>query len=338
MNTTDQEAEGTETTIVSGIDMFKNRIRRNLRVWKKRIARQKVTCYRLYDADLHEYNAAIDFYEDQWLVVSEYAPPKTIEPEKAEKRLREMLLALTELLGIEAEYIFLKQRAQQKGKAQYNRLASTREMQLIRENGLQFYVNFFDYLDTGIFLDHRLTRQMIRESAQGKDFLNLFAYTGTASVYAAAGGARSTTTLDASNTYLEWARKNMEINGFSRSEHRYIRDNCLNWLKFSRQSYDLIFLDPPTFSNSKTYGTAFSVLTDHAGLIRSCMKLLRPEGKLIFSNNFRSFIMDEEIEAVFKVRNITKQTIPFDFERNPRIHHCFTIEHPSTLKTDGMDI
>jgi 23S rRNA (guanine2445-N2)-methyltransferase / 23S rRNA (guanine2069-N7)-methyltransferase len=317
------------TPAVSGIDMFKNRIRRNLRVWRKRLAKQNITCYRLYDADLHEYNAAIDFYEGQWLVVSEYAPPKTIEPEKAEQRLRDMLLALTELLGIEAEYIFLKQRAQQKGTAQYERMDYTRQMQLVRENGLMFYVNFLDFLDTGIFLDHRLTRQLIREWAQGKDFLNLFAYTGTASVYAAAGGAKATTTLDASNTYLEWAQKNMAQNGFPGPEHRYIRDNCLNWLQFSRQSYDLIFLDPPTFSNSKTYGTAFSVLTDHAGLIRSCMKLLRPDGKLIFSNNFRSFILDEEIETAYKVKNITKQTIPFDFERNPKIHHCFIIEHKS---------
>jgi len=314
---------------VSGIEMFKNRIRRNLRVWRKRLVKQDISCYRLYDADLHEYNAAIDFYEGMWLVVSEYAAPKTIEPQKAEQRLREMLLALSELLDIEAEYIFLKQRTRQKGRNQYEPMGRSGEKRLIREGGLSFYVNFLDYLDTGIFLDHRLIRQMIREESKGKDFLNLFAYTGTASVYAAAGGARSTTSLDASNTYLDWAAKNMKQNGFDGPEHRYLRDNCLNWVNFCRQSYDLIFLDPPSFSNSKTYGTAFGVQEDHASLIRSVMKRLRPGGRLIFSNNLRTFKLEPSLSAEFMVKDISLRTIPFDFERNARIHHCFIVEHPS---------
>ncbi len=314
--------------------MFKNRIRRNLRVWRKRLKKQGISCFRLYDADLHEYNAAIDFYEGTWLVVAEYAPPKTIEPEKAGRRLSEMLQALPELLGIDAGSIFLKQRAQQKGKNQYDRLADSGETRVIFEGGLSFIANFRDYLDTGIFLDHRLTRQMIREEAAGKDFLNLFAYTGTASVYAAAGAARSTTTLDASNTYLVWAEENMKMNGFEGLQHRYLRDNCLNWVKFCRQSYDLIFLDPPTFSNSKTYGTAFRVQEDHAALIRSVMKRLRPDGRLIFSNNLRTFRLDDSLNAEFYVRDITLRSIPFDFERNQRIHHCFTLEHGQKIKTD----
>lgn len=314
---------------VSGIEMFKNRIRRNLRVWRRRRLKQGVSCYRLYDADLHEYNAAVDLYEEKDLVVSEYAPPKTIEPEKAQRRLQEMLGALSELLEIDSNHIFLKQRARQKGNNQYQRLEISGERQVVREGGLSFYVNFRDYLDSGIFLDHRLTRQMIRERARGIDFLNLFAYTGTATVYAAAGGAASTTTVDASNGYLDWARDNMKLNGFEGPAHRFVRDNCLNWIRFCRRGFDLIFLDPPTFSNSKTYGTAFKVLEDHAALIRSVMKLLNPGGLLIFSNNLNSFKMDDSLTADFRVQNITRRTIPFDFERNPRIHHCFLIEHKS---------
>ncbi len=310
--------------------MFKNRIRRNLRVWRRRRQRQGVDCYRLYDADLHEYNAAVDFYENKYLVVSEYAPPRTIEPETAERRLREMLSALSELLDVDAQNIYLKQRSRKKGKSQYNRLESSKERHVIREGGLSFYVNFRDYLDSGIFLDHRLTRQIIREKAEGADFLNLFAYTGTASVYAAAGGARSTTTVDASNSYLDWARDNMKLNGFDGPVHRFVRDNCLHWISFCRRGFDLIFLDPPTFSNSKTYGTAFRVQEDHPALIRSVMNLLNPGGLLIFSNNLHSFRMDESVIIDFRVRDITRQTIPFDFERNPRIHHCFLIEHLPT--------
>lgn len=311
---------------VSGIEMFKNRIRRNQRVWRKRIKKQGVSCYRLYDADLHEYNASVDFYEGRFLVVSEYAPPKTVDPDKAKRRLSEMLTALGDLLEIGPEHIFLKQRARQKGRNQYEPLGRSGEKQVVYEGGLSFYLNFVDYLDTGIFLDHRMIRQRIREEAEGKDFLNLFAYTGTATVYAAAGKARSTTTLDASNTYLEWAKDNMKLNGLEGPTHRFVKDNCLNWVKFCRQSYDLIFLDPPSFSNSKTYATAFAVQEDHASLIRSVMKRLRPGGRLYFSNNLKTFKLDPSLESDFQVKNITRQTIPFDFERNPKVHHCFIIE------------
>ncbi len=323
----DEENAVIPSPAASGLDMLKNRIRRNLRVWRKRLGRQQISCYRLYDADLHEYNAAVDFYEGRWLVVSEYAPPKTIEAETAKRRLDELLDALAEVLAIDAANIVLKRRAQQKGKNQYQRLQSSGERQVIGESGLSFYVNFRDYLDSGIFLDHRLIRQMIRDQARDKDFLNLFAYTGTASVYAAAGGARSTTTLDASNTYLAWARDNMALNDFIGPQHRFVRDNCLNWLHFCRQSYDLIFLDPPTFSNSKTYGSVFDVQADHPGLIRSVMKLLRDGGRLVFSNNLRSFRIDEALGSEFSVKDISRSTIPFDFERNAKIHHCFLIEH-----------
>ncbi len=199
----------------------------------------------------------------------------------------------------------------------------------MEEGGLRFWVNFTDYLDTGLFLDHRLTRARLREAAARKRFLNLFAYTGSATVYAAAGRARETTTVDMSATYLDWAQRNLAVNGFSGAQHELIQADCIAWLKTAvaeRRQFDLIFLDPPTFSNSKRMDDILDVQRDHRALIDRCMALLAPGGKLVFSTNAQKFKMDAEIGGSYKVTDITRATLPKDFERNPRIHQCYELE------------
>jgi 23S rRNA (guanine2445-N2)-methyltransferase / 23S rRNA (guanine2069-N7)-methyltransferase len=196
----------------------------------------------------------------------------------------------------------------------------------VEEGGLRFLVNFTDYLDTGLFLDHRQTRARIRELARGKRYLNLFCYTGAATVYAAAGDAASTTSVDMSRTYIDWARRNLSINGFQGSEHALVQGDCLAWLADERAGrFDLIFLDPPTFSNSKRMEREFDVQRDHVQLIRDALKLLAPDGLLLFSNNFRKFRLDGEALADLDVRDVSRSTIPKDFERDPKAHRCYEI-------------
>jgi 23S rRNA (guanine2445-N2)-methyltransferase / 23S rRNA (guanine2069-N7)-methyltransferase len=223
--------------------------------------------------------------------------------------------------------MFVKVRKQQKGVAQYEKLAAKKVFHTVRENDCNFLVNFEDYLDTGLFLDHRLTRKMLADLSRGKSFLNLFGYTGTASVYAAKGGATSTTTVDMSTTYLNWAEKNMTINGFTNDAHSFVRANCLEWLDNTvwNNKYGLIFLDPPSFSSSKRMEGTFDVQRDHVALIKKTVTFLEPDGILIFSNNFRKFKMDTESLPGLEIENITKTTIPKDFERNPKIHNCWKI-------------
>jgi 23S rRNA (guanine2445-N2)-methyltransferase / 23S rRNA (guanine2069-N7)-methyltransferase len=281
----------------------------------------------VYDADLPEYALAVDLYE-RWAHVQEYAAPATIDPEKAAARLRDALAVLPKALGFPEAHVILKVRRRQKGSAQYQRHATTGQFREIGEGGLRFLVNLTDYLDTGLFLDHRSTRALIRSVVRGGRFLNLFAYTGTASVYAAAGGAASTTTVDMSPVYLDWARRNMALNGFSEGRtHRFVRADCLAWLAAPHpERYHVIFLDPPTFSNSARMGEAtFEVQRDHVSLIQSAAKLLARDGVLFFSNNFRHFKMHRAALAGLIVEDITPTTIPPDFLRNPRIHTCWRI-------------
>jgi len=276
-----------------------------------------------------EYALAIDIYEGdtRWVHVQEYQAPKSVDPEKARQRLNEALSVIQEILNITAKQLFLKTRQQQKGHAQYEKLASKKSFHKVVENGCQFLVNFEDYLDTGLFLDHRITRSKLGELAKSKHFLNLFAYTGTATVYAARGGAVATTTVDMSKTYLEWAQKNMSLNGYSSDQHQFVQANCIQWLteNTKQDRYDLIFLDPPSFSSSKRMESIFDVQRDHASLIQNTAKLLTTNGLLIFSNNLRHFKMDANITEEFEVKDISKATIPKDFERNPRIHNCWEI-------------
>ena len=317
-----------------GSKMFGNRVAKNLKQLEKWAERESVTCYRIYDADMPEYSFAIDRYTEAegnrtWLYVQEYAAPKTIDPAAVQRRRNEALAALPATTGITQEFIHLRQRRKTSRGEQYEKLGQQADFKLVEEGGLRFWVNFTDYLDTGLFLDHRLTRARLREAAARTRFLNLFAYTGSATVYAAAGRARQTTTVDMSATYLDWAQRNLAVNGFSGAHHELVQADCIAWLKDAvaeRRQYDLIFLDPPTFSNSKRMDDILDVQRDHRALIDRCMALLAPGGKLVFSNNAQKFKLDPQIGQSYKVTDISRATLPKDFERNPRIHQCFELE------------
>ena len=313
-----------------GAAMFANRLKKNARQLKRWAQREGVTCYRLYDADMPEYSVAVDLYE-QWVHVQEYQAPSTIDPDQAHKRLGEVMEALPEALDISPERIFLKVRRRQTGSSQYDKLASRGQMHEVREGTCRFLVNFTDYLDTGLFLDHRPTREMIQDQCSGKRFLNLFGYTGSATVHAARGGATATVTVDMSRTYLDWARKNLALNGFQEGpRHRLLQEDCLKWLERESakptERFDLIFLDPPTFSNSKGMEGVFDVQRDHVQLLRQAVRLLEKDGVLLFSNNFRRFKMDREALSELLIEDIAAQTIPQDFSRNPRIHNCWRVK------------
>ena len=313
--------------------MFANRLNKNRKHLGKWLNREAIHCYRLYDADMPEYAVAVDVYEgtkpehQRWVHVQEYEAPKNIDPQKTRQRLNEIMQVIPSVVEVPAQQVFLKVRRQQKGSAQYEKLASQGQFHEVLEDGHRFLVNFSDYLDTGLFLDHRITRSLLSELAMGKRFLNLFAYTGAGSVYAAAGGALATTTVDMSNTYIEWAKRNMALNGFAGAQHEYVQANCLEWLDTAagKRRYGLIFLDPPSFSTSKRMQGTFDVQRDHVALLKKTLKLLEAGGVLIFSNNLRSFKLDYEALEDLTIKDISKATLPKDFERNPKIHQCWRI-------------
>ncbi len=314
----------------AGAQMFANRLRKNLKQMDPWAEREHIECYRVYDADMPEYAFAIDLYgrESRHVYVQEYAPPKTVNQESARERRREVFAVLPEVLSVPLQHVHSRVRKPQKGSEQYERRENVDERHVVRENGLKFWVNFRDYLDTGLFLDHRLVRQSLRAWAQDADFLNLFCYTGSATVYAAAGGARSSASVDLSNTYLDWAHENLLLNGFGGSEHELFRADCLQWLESQAvwgPRFDLIFVDPPTFSNSKRMEGVLDVQRDHVGMIRRSLKLLRPTGRLLFSTNYTRFKLDGEALKDLRVDDISASTIPKDFERHARIHRCFDI-------------
>jgi len=317
-----------------GAESFVNRLRKNLRNLEKWATREGVTCYRLYDADLPEYNMAVDLYHGERLFVhvQEYEAPGTVDPGDADRRFREAVAVIPGLLGIPREQLFTKVRKRQKGTGQYTRLATSGQMHEVGEGPCKLLVNFTDYLDTGLFLDHRPTRELLRLLAGGKRFLNLFGYTGTATVHAARGGAVATTTVDLSSTYLEWAKRNLGLNGFGGRSHELVRADCREWLEKTaaegKRRWGLIFLDPPSFSNSKRMDGTFDVQRDHVALIGQAAGLLEPDGILIFSTNLRSFRMDAGALAGLVLEEITRATIPPDFRRTPRIHSCWRISLP----------
>jgi 23S rRNA (guanine2445-N2)-methyltransferase / 23S rRNA (guanine2069-N7)-methyltransferase len=302
--------------------MFANRLLKNLKNLKKWVQRDAIHCYRLYDADLPDYALAIDLYE-RWVQVQEYAPPKTIDLEKAQTRLQDALSVIAEILQVSPKQIFLKVRQPQKGKQQYEKFQNNGQFYEVHEGPAIFLVNFTDYLDTGLFLDQRLTRTLIQTLANGRRFLNLFGYTGTATVYAALGGATTTTTVDISNTYLAWAQRNLARNGFTHTTHELIQADCLTWLTQEQRRYDLIFLEPPTFSNSKRMDGTFEVQRDHIALIRATLNRLTPTGILLFSTNYQRFKMDTTALSGVQLENITHLTLPKDFARHAKIHQCW---------------
>ena len=316
-----------------GAQMFANRLRKNLKELRAWARREEVSCYRLYDADMPEYAFAIDLYQADaaglggaWLYVQEYAAPATVDRARARTRREEALSVLTEVTGVAPDRVFMKTRRQQKGTAQYEKLTERGEFDVVAEGGLRFLVNFTDYLDTGIFLDYRLVRARIRELARGRRFLNLFAYTGTSTCYAAAGGAASTLSVDMSHTYLDWARRNLELNGLTGPMHTFARADCLAWLSYDDgQRFDLVLLDPPTFSNSKSMEREFDVQRDHVGLVRATLSRLAPGGMLIFSTNLQRFRLDADALGEVEVEDWSAVTLPKDFARRPRIRSVFAI-------------
>ena len=359
-------------------EQFARRLCKVAKLRRKWAQREGVTCYRVYDADLPDYSAAIDLYEGsattpgRWLVIAEYAAPREVDPSLAEARLLDILTLAPRILQVDPDNVFAKARIRSRGGSQYGKQTGgtspsgqhgkggkprgtrggsasnrpsqgagsgtpsdirTRRLPLIEEGGLTFAVNFNDYLDTGIFLDHRITRGLVREHARGKRFfLNLFAYTGTATCYAADAGVEETVTVDLSNTYLDWAERNMEQNGFVGPDHHYVRADVMSWIRDMRQTrnrWDLIFCDPPTFSNSSKMGRrTWDVQRDHVELLVGLSRLLSREGEAIFSCNLRTFCPDiEELaRAGVVLTDITDETIPEDFARNKKIHHCYLVK------------
>ncbi|MFM7799919.1 MAG: bifunctional 23S rRNA (guanine(2069)-N(7))-methyltransferase RlmK/23S rRNA (guanine(2445)-N(2))-methyltransferase RlmL, partial [Planctomycetota bacterium] len=327
-----------------GAVMFGNRIRKNLAQLASWAKREQVGCYRIYDADMPEYAFAIDLYTAEgdgadgvrWLVVQEYEAPREIPEDAVRRRRSEALAALVDAAGVPPERIRLRTRRRHKRGEQYVKRGPGAdgtdedggEWLVVREGGLRFEINLGDYLDTGLFLDHRPTRLRLGTLAAGKRFLNLFAYTGTATVHAAAGGARETMTVDLSATYLEWARANLALNGLDLPTHRRVQADVREWLHEARsrgERYDLVFCDPPTFSNSKRMVGVFDVQRDHATLIDDCMALLAPGGLLVFSTNAQRFRLEPALGERHEVRDISRQTLPPDYDRNARIHACFEV-------------
>lgn len=305
---------------------FANRLQKNIKKIEKWAKQQGLDAYRLYDADLPEYNLAVDRYADH-IVVQEYAAPKNIDENKARQRLLDAVNATLQVTGIETNKLILKVRQKQKGTNQYEKLANKGEYFYVNEYSAKLWVNLTDYLDTGLFLDHRLTRKMLGEMAQGKDFLNLFAYTGSATVHAALGKAKSTTTVDMSNTYLNWAEQNLLLNDIEGKQHKLIQADCLQWLEKCDRQFDLIFVDPPTFSNSKRMEDSWDVQRDHIKLMTNLKRILRPNGTVVFSNNKRGFKMDfAKLEELgLSAVEISHKTLPLDFERNKQIHNCWLV-------------
>jgi len=310
---------------------FINRLQKNLARLKKQATKENVSNLRVYNADLPDFKVAIDLYGD-YVHVQEYAPPKTIPPETARKRFNLALMGIREVFGINREQIFIKTRARQSGNDQYSKQGQTEKrgkFYVAREDGAYFYVNFTDYLDTGLFIDHRNMRTRIKANSRGKAVLNLFAYTCTASVHAALAGAKNVTSVDLSQNYLDWGKQNFVLNGLdvSRRKYEFVAADIFEWIKDNTEQYDIIFIDPPTFSNSKKFQGTFDVQRDHAALINRAMNRLTADGVLYFSNNFTRFELDEQLAERYDIIDITPQTIGFDFNVKKPIHQSFEIRH-----------
>lgn len=300
----------------SKAEMFKNRLVKMYRHRSKQAKRLQVSCYRIYDHDLPEFPFGIDIYEDK-LYVAEYKRNHNLTEEQYQSWLEESLQVMQEVLNMPRDNIFLKQRQRKPGRqGQYEKVDAAKNEFIVRENGLKFRVNLSDYLDTGLFLDHRITRQLVREQSNGKRVLNLFCYTGSFSVYAAAGGAAAITSVDLSRTYLQWAADNMRLNGFTGElKNMFISEDVLKWLPTAPAGwYDIVILDPPTFSNSKRMKDFLDIQRDHVKLINQCLDLLRAGGSLYFSTNYSKFRLEAEQIKAGGMRDITRQTTPFDFE------------------------
>ena len=323
-----QASSTAKPAVSENAQMFANRLAKNQKRLKKWLKQSGETCYRIYDADMPEYALAVDRYGDR-VHVQEYAAPSSINPAQAQKRLFDALEVLPEALGVDPSKIYVKRRERQTGAAQYQKREASGERFEVQEGSARLWVNLRDYLDTGLFLDHRPVRRMLGEMASGKRFLNLFCYTATATVQAALGGASDSVSVDMSNTYLEWARDNFALNKLDPRLHRVVRDDCFRWLETANAQFDLIFMDPPTFSNSKKMRDTLDVQRDHPRLVELAMARLAPGGTLVFSNNQRRFKLDEALSERYAVEEITTRTFDPDFQRRTNLHHVFLLRHSS---------
>ncbi len=331
-------AEGVRTAYpdlcgTEGAKMFANRLKKNLKPLRKWAKKYEVNAYRVYDADMPEYALSIDYYHTvdggEWLVVNEYAAPKTVDKTSAKKRLYEALSVLPAVFDIPTSQIVFKVREKQKGSSQYEKLDENKQFFTVVENGVKLRVNFTDYLDTGLFLDHRDVRAYVAERSRRKSLLNLFCYTATLTAQAATLGATSSLSIDMSKTYLYWAKHNLMNNGVDESKHLLKQADVLDWLETESenptQGFDVIFLDPPSFSTSKKMEGTLDIQRDHVTLIQQAMMLLNPGGQLVFSNNLRKFKLDKDALDDLSIEDITRKTMPRDFERNTKIHQAWVL-------------
>ena len=309
-----------------GEQMFVNRLAKNVRHLDKWRRRNDISCYRVYDADIPEYAVAVDIY-NEWVHLGEYKAPFSIDPAVAEQHLREVVSAIPRVLGTDPEKIVVKQRKRQRAAVQYEKQNQLSRQLEVREANARLLVNLHDYLDTGLFLDHRRLRASLQEMAKGKRFLNLFCYTASATVHAALGGARETFSVDLSRTYLDWARGNFELNALDENRHHLIKADCRKWIDENQRWFDIILLDPPTSSNSKGMQGTFEVERDHPSLIVTTMGHLSDDGGLIFSSNRRKFELDPSIEERYQVKDMTGWSLDRDYSRARLPHRCWFISH-----------
>jgi 23S rRNA (cytosine1962-C5)-methyltransferase len=306
---------------------FKDRLIKMAKHTGKWARRQQISCYRIYDCDIPGYPFSVDKYQDA-LYVSYFHKSTERTAEEQTDWMDQCLSTIVEALEVDSSLLFTKERKRQKGKEQYEKVDQVGHVFTVQENGLLFEVNLSDYLDTGLFLDHRNTRMMVREASDGKKVLNLFAYTGSFTVYAAAGGASMTKTIDLSNTYLKWAERNLHLNTISKyASHVFHQADVLQYLSVPDDHlYDIIVCDPPTFSNSKRMDSVLDTQRDHGFLIKRCLERLDKEGTLYFSTNYRGFKLDEDLMSIANIKEISHLTVPQDF-RNKKIHRCFLVRH-----------
>jgi len=308
-------------------EIFSRRLVKRARHLRRWPTRRGITCFRIYERDVPEIPLVVDRYDDA-LHITEYERPHERDLARHSAWLELMKETAAETLDVPLEKVHLKSRHKRSRGDQYEKLADAQQTQQVTENGLKFWVNLSDYVDTGLFLDHRVTRQMVRAQSDGKSVLNLFAYTGSFTVYAVAGGASKTTTVDLSKNYLQWAQRNLELNGLYRPEHEFIAQDCVEFVTEAvdrgARKYDLVVIDPPTYSNSKRLDEDWNVQTGHAELLDAVGKLLNPGGVIYFSTNFRKFKLYQDQLSAFSIEEISKHTVPEDF-RNRRIHRCWRL-------------
>lgn len=322
----DHQEAVVDDKFLQAVEMVSNRLRKNKKAIERWANKNNIECYRLYDADMPEYAFALDCYQGRYQI-TEYAAPKSVDKFAAYTRKQHFEKAVQTVFEQKPTALYFKKRQRQKGNEQYQRLNESKHFFSVQEGMIKAYVNLRDYLDTGLFLDHRPVRLMLAEKARGKRFLNLFSYTSVASLHAIAGGATHSVSVDMSGTYTQWTKKNFALNKVDVYKHQIVQADVLKWLEKADDSFDVIFLDPPSFSNSKRMEQTFDVQRDQKPLIDTVMKLLAKDGQLIFSNNHRGFKLSSEITDHYDVVDITKKTIDEDFKRNPKIHQCWQLTH-----------